>query len=72
MTDDQELELTEALKTSPDFLSALDFAHQQVDKGDVSSFQFGLFFFVQGYLSCLDYMDKKDKLRSFKYEPPCN
>lgn len=71
MKDEEEKEIIKGLSTSPDFLAALSEGIDQVMGKTVTVEQFGLFFFSHGYLSCLDYQDKKGKLRPFKYEPPC-
>lgn len=72
MTHEEDLELVEGLKTNPDFLAAFDFFIEQLTKEEeVNSFQAAIFMFSRGYKACLDYMEIKDKLRPFKYDPTC-
>jgi hypothetical protein len=69
MTLDEEKDLIKGLATSPDFLSALSEALDQVVGKSVTVQEIGLWFFSQGYLSCLDYQDKRKMTRPFKYQP---
>lgn len=69
MTLEEEKEIVKGLATSPDFFGALSEALDQVVGKSVTVEELGLWFFSQGYLSCLDYMKNKDNLRSFRYEP---
>ncbi len=68
-TEEETKKIMEGLATSPDFIQSLSEAIDQVTNNTVNINMLGLFFFSQGYLSCMDYQENKGKLRSFKYEP---
>jgi len=73
MTENEAKEITKGLATSPDFLCALSIALEQVGSGiSVTVEDIGLWFFSSGYLSCMDYQEKKDMFKPFKYEPENN
>lgn len=64
----EENDILIALATSPDFLSSLAEAIDQSADKSISIKDLGFWFFSQGYLSCLEYMEKRYKFHSFKYE----
>ena len=64
---EEEKELIKGLATSPDFYAALSEALDQVTGKSVSVQEMGFWFFYRGYLSCLEYQEKK-MTRPFKYE----
>jgi len=68
----EELQIVDGLKTTPEFLSCLDFAIQKVEKEPCDFQQMALFFFSQGYMACLDFMKTKEMTRPFKYDPSCH
>lgn len=73
MTDEEDLQLLEALKTNPDFLSAFDFFWKQMnEQGEVNVFQAALFLFSRGYKACMEYEATKKITRPFKYNPNCH
>lgn len=69
MTLDEEKELVKGLATSPDFFGALSEALSQITEKAVSIQQLGLWFFSQGYVSCLEYQRTKENFKPFRYEP---
>lgn len=71
MNEEEAKKIIKGLATSPDFIQSLSAAINQVTGKSVNIQELGLFFFSQGYLSCMEYQESKGKLRPFKYEPPC-
>jgi len=69
MTLDEEKELIKGLATSPDFFGALSEALDQVTGKSVTVQEIGLWFFSQGYLSCLNFQKTAKMTRPFKYNP---
>lgn len=70
MNEKEVKKIMKGLATSPDFIQSLSEAIDQVTNKTVNIKTLGLFFFSQGYLSCMEYQENKGKLRPFKYEPP--
>lgn len=71
-TEEEIKEIMKALATSPDFLAALESCwdrFKKVTDEEVNAVDVSFYMFCEGYLSCLDYVEVKDKLRAFKYEP---
>lgn len=70
---EEDKALVESLKTNPDFLAAFDFFLRQLnEEGEVNSFQAALFMFSRGYKACLEYMNTKENLRPYKFNPNCH
>lgn len=71
-TEKETKEIMNGLATSPDFLAALESCLERwkaAKDEEVNAVDVSFYMFCEGYLSCLDYMEVKDKLRSYKYEP---
>lgn len=74
-TEEETKEIISALATSPDFIAALQSCidrWKKVKTLEVNSVDISFFMFCEGYLSCLNYMETKDKLRSFQYKADYN
>jgi len=71
MTEDEIKEMTKDLATSPDFLCALQTCYENLPPEGEKIEVIALWFFTQGYLSCMDYQRKKDMVRPFSYKDSC-
>ncbi len=67
-TDIDIKKLMENLSTSPDFLSSLVHCIENIEEDGVDIKSIALFFFSQGYMSCLEYQENKGKFRSISYQ----
>ncbi len=70
MTEKEIKEIIKSLSTSPDFLSALQscvnhWKESESENNEVNWAQLSLYMFCQGYLSCLEYKDLREKLRPY-------
>lgn len=74
MISEETKQLMDGLATSPDFISAFEYFLEQLNKpGEVKLFPLALFMFSIGYQSCLEFLEREKKFRSFKYDPKdCN
>jgi hypothetical protein len=71
MTEEEIKEITRGIASSPDFLSALQTCYENMPKEGEKVEVLALWFFSQGYLSCLDYMAKKDLFRPISLKDSC-
>ncbi len=71
LNDENVKQLMTDLSTSPDFLSALNYCYQNMDEHGLELNATALFFFSEGYLSCLDFQKQK-MCRPYKYNPKGN
>lgn len=69
-TEEEIKELFKGLSTSPDFFAALQscidhWKESESENNEVNFAQLSLYMFCQGYLSCMDYKELREKLRPF-------
>lgn len=58
MTEQEKMEIMEALVTSPDFLQALAVCESQIPtSGEINLNEIAVWFFTQGYISRMEYKD---------------
>jgi hypothetical protein len=65
MTEEEKKEIIKGLFTSPDFLGALETyleIYEKVNNKYENLVTLSFSMFCEGYLSCLNYMDIKDKV----------
>ena len=74
MIKEETKEIIECLSTSPEFLSALQscidhWKEAEQENNNVNFPQLCFYMFCQGYLSCLDYKELRNKLKPFDLKP---
>lgn len=74
MIEEEKKEIIKALSSSPDFLSSLQscvdhWKESESQNNEANFAQLSLYMFCQGYLSCLEYKDLREKLKPFDLNP---
>jgi len=69
MNDKDTKEFIDGILTNPSYLMALDEFCIKNKNSEVGLGFVSIWFFTQGYLACIEFMETKNMTRPFKYNP---